>query len=219
MPDWETALRARHPATSTEGVRSYYFSLDGGGRELVTSLIREREVDLMIEIGSFLCGSSIQWLRARSSLKVIGVDPWSANFAQILERYQGNPAFDPCFSAIADRGEFIDSVRTHGPYASALANVRDFADRFVPVRALSPQVLDEIASLGADPQLIYFDSNKLLDDLHVAHRLFPRAILAGDDWTWGAEQGYPVRTAVGEFCRQTGMRVKSVRATWALEEA
>jgi hypothetical protein len=102
---------------------------------------------------------------------------------------------------------------------SALANLRAYADRFVPVRAQSPQVLHELASLGVQPDIIYFDSNKLLDDLQVARRLFPSARLCGDDWTWGADQGYPVRATVMAFCQQHGLAIRADRATWISDPA
>jgi hypothetical protein len=217
MMPWETEVRRRFPAPDTTGVPSFYFSLDGGGRGLVIDLLRDREVDLMVEVGSFLCGSTLQWLESRPTLKVIAVDPWSADFAAILDRYRDNPVFAPCFSKIEDRGAFIESVRRHGPFVSALANVRAHADRVVPVRAPSPQVLPALVEAGVRPQLIYFDSNKVLDDLTVAFELFPDALLCGDDWTWGAAQGFPVQTAVNEFCRRHGHRVRALRQTWVLE--
>lgn len=214
---WESALRAKFPTPATEGIPEFYFSLDGGGRDLIIDAIRSHDVHLMIEVGSFLCGSTLQWFEASSALTIIGIDPWAANFASILERYRENPVFDPCFSRIEHRGEFIDSIRQHGPFLSAMANVRNHADRFIPVRASSPEVLQELAALSVMPDMIYFDSNKLLDDLRVARRLFPAATLCGDDWTWGADQGYPVQTAVRSYCEEFGLRYRAKRATWIID--
>lgn len=215
--NWEAALRARYPLPDITGIEPYYFSLDGGGRELVTDAIRTRGVRVMVEIGSFLCGSTIQWLDSDPALKVIGIDPWSANFAVILERYKDNKLFNSCFGKITDRDAFIDSVRRHGPYASAMANVSSYGDRFVPVRAQSPQVLTELADLGVAPDMIYFDSNKLMDDLQIARQLFPSACLCGDDWTWGGDQGFPVQTAVKAFCADQRLSYRAARATWIID--
>lgn len=214
---WEPTLRARCPLPDTAGIQPYYFSLDGGGRELVVQSIRSQPVQLMVEIGSFLCGSTIQWLAASDDIQVIGVDPWDANFAAILERYKDNKVFDPCFAKIPDREEFIASVRQHGPYTSAMANVNRYRERFIPVRARSPQVLSELADLGVSPDMIYFDSNKLLDDLQVAMSLFPGTTLCGDDWTWGADIGFPVQTAVKAFCAEHRLTYRAARATWIID--
>lgn len=218
MNKWEKVLAERYPRPNIDLVSSYYFSLDGGGREIIIDAIKQNSVSLMLEIGCFLCGSTVQWLAAKENLKIIGVDPWDANFADILKRYDGNPTFEPCFKGIEDRKIFIESVRTHGPYISAVANARLYGDRFIPVKAYSPKVLYELADIGVQPDLIYFDSNKILDDLNVCLELFPSAILSGDDWTWGGDQGFPVQQAVNLFCSQHGYKVISKHASWVIAD-
>ncbi len=216
LEQWEISLRQKYEVPNVEGIEPYYFSLDGGGRDIIISAIEEFSVNLMLEIGCFLCGSTIQWLESQKKLKVIGIDPWAVDFATILERYNGNPVFEPCFFKIEDRERFINSVRINGSYASSIANVSQYKERFIPVQAYSPQVLYELKKLGIKPQLIYFDSTKLMDDLSVCSELFPDAILSGDDWTWGEEQGFPVQKAVNEFCELNNLSVISKRATWII---
>ncbi|MDY6938071.1 MAG: hypothetical protein SWY16_10435 [Cyanobacteriota bacterium] len=211
-------LKEKYPFPLIQGVKPFYFSLDGGGRETIIKEIQEQNIELVLEIGSFLCGSTIQWLESSNSLTVIGVDPWEGNFASILDRYNKNPIFDSCFQKIEDRQEFIQSVCNNGPYLSALANVKKYKERFIPIQAYSPKALYEIASMGITPQLIYFDSNKVLDDLDVCMELFPEAILSGDDWTWGAERGFPVQKAVKEFCQQHKFSFTAKRATWMIHK-
>lgn len=218
MQNWEVRLREKYPAPQIDGIGSYYFSLDGGGRELIIDAIKENDVKVMLEIGCFLCGSTLQWLQGDSDVKIIGVDPWEAKFYEILERYDGNPVFEPCFSEIDDRKEFIDSVRNNGPFVSAVANVHEYLGRFIPVKGFSPGIMHDLFHLGVQPDLVYFDSNKILDDLEVARSLFPKAIICGDDWTWGADQGYPVRKAVYAYCDKYGVEVRSDRATWLLSK-
>lgn len=218
---WNTAkinnLKQKYIFPDVDGIESFYFSLDGGGRELIIDTLENNSVDLMIEIGCFLCGSTIQWLESRKSLIVVGIDPWKGNFASTLERYDGNPVFKACFSKIKDRAAFIQSVREHGPYMSALANVQTYKDRFIPVQAYSPEVLYEIYDIGIKPQLIFFDSDKVLNNLEVCYELFPDAILSGDDWTWGADRGFPVQKKVNEFCQRHGFSVTVKQATWILK--
>jgi len=66
------------------------------------------------------------------------------------------------------------------------------------------------------PDLIYFDSNKTMTDIDVAFKLFPDAILSGDDWTWKKDDVYPVRNAVERFSENNGFNIKVKKATWLL---
>jgi len=216
---WESELRHRYPMPDVSKAKEYYFSLDGGGRELIIEELEKKSIKLMIEIGCFLCGSTHDWLQTIDSLKVIGIDPWEIDAASILEGYDGNPVFEPCFKKIADREEFIGSVKANGSFLSAMANIKKYSGRFYPVKEFSPEALYLLHKLGVKPDLIYIDSNKVLDDLDVCKELFPQAILCGDDWTWGAEEGFPVKKAVTAFCERTHAKVNVKRATWVIYAA
>lgn len=216
---WEPELRKRYLIPDVSEVKEYYFSLDGGGRELIIEEIKRNSVDLMIEIGCFLCGSTKDWLEANHCLKVIGIDHWKLDAAEILLGYAGNPVFEPCFNNIADRDEFIWSVRSNGCFLSAMANIKKYSGRFYPVKESSPEALFVLHELGVKPDLIYIDSDKVLNDLDVCKALFPNSILCGDDWTWGAEKGFPVQKAVNAFCKRTRAQVTVKRATWVIHVA
>lgn len=216
---WELELRHRYPMPDVSKVKEYYFSLDGGGRELIVEELEKKSVELMIEIGCFLCGSTQDWLQTTDSLKVIGIDHWELDAASILESYDDNPVFEPCFKKITDRAEFIGSVKSNGPFLSAMANIKKYSSRFYPVREFSPEALYVLHELGVNPDLIYIDSDKVLDDLDVCRELFPQAILCGDDWTWGADEGFPVQRAVTDFCKRAHVNVRVNRATWVIYAA
>ena len=79
--DWESRLRELYPAPNIDGIKSWYFALDGGGRDLIVDVIQAQRPEIMLEIGCYLCGSTRQWLDADPDLKVIGVDPWDGPFA------------------------------------------------------------------------------------------------------------------------------------------
>ena len=81
---------------------------------------------------------------------------------------------------------------------------------------MSPEELYRLHEFGVCPDIVYFDSTKVLDDLPVAEQLFPEAILCGDDWSWGAEEGFPVQRAVHAFCDAHDYSVVAESATWYL---
>lgn len=58
-----------------------------------------------------------------------------------------------------------------------------------------------------------------MGDLDVCRKLFPEAILCGDDWTWGEDKGFPVQKAVQEFCKRTNSVPDVDLATWVITSA
>ncbi|WP_415918894.1 hypothetical protein [Tateyamaria sp. SN6-1] len=212
------ALMQAYPTPETPNVPEYRFSLDGGGRDLLTEYFRANDTKLVLELGCFLCGSVLQWLESKSDLIVIGVDPWEGKWHEIIERYIPNPVFDSCFKGINDRHAFAASLKAHGPYLSSMANLQRYRDRFVPLVGKSPEKLYELKGRQISPDFIYFDNDKGLADLNVALELFPDATLGGDDWTWGKDQGLPVQKAVKQFCERHGFDYEARRATWIIRK-
>ena len=84
------------------------------------------------------------------------------------------------------------------------------------------------------PFVIFFDNDKSMHDLWVAHALWPRATLAGDDW--GHQSRELVRSPVGHakrarfnttndaahnvcvFARKQGFWVEARHVTWLLHK-
>jgi hypothetical protein len=209
-------LRRAHPWPDIEGVPSYRFSLDGGGRHHVVDLIKRTNPRIMVEVGCFLCGSALTWLDAAPELTVIGVDPWKGDWDAHMERWLANPRVASLFKTIDDVDAFRRDLRQNGAFRSALANVRDYRDRFIPIQGYSPAALQVIADAGVVPDIIYIDAGKVSADLDEAYRLFPSAHLCGDDWGWGPEEGYPMRKVVEGFTAQHGHTIIAERQTWLL---
>jgi hypothetical protein len=67
--------------------------------------------------------------------------------------------------------------------------------------------LEAIADLGAPVGLIYVDADHsapgVLADVRAAERLFPHALLCGDDWQWAG-----VRSAVEQHVAESGGRLR-----------
>lgn len=208
------ALRRDNPWPELpEDVEPFYLSLDGGGRSLITDLIRDHGVTLMLEVGCFLCGSTRQWLDASADLVIIGVDPWDGNWSVYVRAKveDGNPMMD----TLEDPEATAVTLLRHGNFALALNNIRDQRHRFIPVRQRSPEALHYLRRRQIVPELIYIDALKSDEDLWVAHELFPRSILCGDDWTWRDEDGrFRMREHVEAFAAEKGFDVSAQGASW-----
>lgn len=186
-------------------VLSVDWSLDGGGKEIVTDRIRSSELKFILEIGAFFGGSIKKWLSCNSHTVVIAADPWEGEW----------------WAGYAEKNGHREIVRQlqnpDGPYNTFIASMWNYRNRIFPVRGKSPSILYDLLNLGIIPDLIFFDSDKSGKDLKVAHELFPNAVLTGDDWTWGEKGNYPIRHAVQSFCNQNGYNYKVKHATWLIQ--
>jgi len=216
MSDPFNRLLAANPWPDTDGVTPWDYTLGGGGRALVDTIIRERKPRQMLEIGCFLCASSKRWLSQDPALRVVGVDPWDDSLIEQCRRYVGRPALTRAYPDRETQEQFARDIETQGPFTTAIANLRGFEKRFVPVRGLSPGALYEIKEAGFTPNLIYIDANKQAADLEVCHKLWPDAQITGDDWHWSRTKGYPMRKLVNAFADKHGFTVEADHATWVL---
>lgn len=194
--------------------RTVAWSLDAGGRRLITRLIRDRSVRLVVEIGAFLGGSVKTWLEASPQLVVVAIDPWPGGaWLGKFAREHAQPDW------VVD--QLVAGDDAH--YETFLANLWEKRDRVVPVRGLALEVLPRLAELGLCPDLIYLDADKTGGELECCRALFPAALLSGDDWFmgrdqfWRADEGYPIRKSVREYCRQHGGFLKVDRHTWLID--
>ena len=201
-------------------IEPFDFSLDGGGRDLVVEVIRARNIDLMLEVGSFLCGSALQWLRTSDRLTVIGADPWEGDWGTFVE-YAAHDALNGRSKKQWTEQQIATIVRNlyrFGNFCVALNNVHQYKARFIPVRRRAPEVFYYLRDRRIYPKLIYIDADKRRDDLDVARELFPNAVLCGDDWlspdkTTGA---LGMQQHVKAFAREHNYTIKASRQTWLL---
>lgn len=211
------ALRDAANWPGLEGVQAWDYTLGGGGRELVDGVIERAGAKLMLEIGCFLCASTRRWLTKHPELKLIGVDPWDDDLIRQVGRYIGRPNLTRKYPDIEVQKQMLTDVEANGPYATALANVAEFKDRFVPYRGWSPEALYALKDAGVEPDVIYIDCDKKPDELEVSHKLWPNAHITGDDWHWSRTKGYPMRQVVNAFAEKHGFEVEAEWATWILK--
>lgn len=198
-------------------VTPWDYTLGGSGRHLVDKIITDSGAKLLLEIGCFMCSSTRRWLDTHPKLNVIGIDPWGDELIEQVSRYVGRPNLTRRYPDIDMQKQFLRDVETQGPYATALANVQEFQDRFIPVRGFSPDALYTLKDKGIEPDIIYIDCNKKPDELAVSHKLWPNAHITGDDWHWSRTKGYPMRQIVYAFAEMHGFTVEAERATWVLK--
>ena len=174
---------------------------DGGGRDIVTRRLAERPIKVILEIGSFLGLSTRTWLTAAPGATIICIDPW-------FDFYEDD-------SGCRDWPDVVGK----NIYHLFLSSCWEFRDRIVPIRGFSPGALQVVADLGVQPDLIYIDGNhdyeSVKTDIESAHRLFPQAVLTGDDW-WDQE-AHAVRKVVEEFAAAKQWRIEARGNTWALD--
>lgn len=213
------AFHSLHENTTwpdTEGVQPWDYTLGGRGRELVDKVIQEVEAGLLLEIGCFLCASTRRWLTKHPQLKVIGVDPWDDDLIRQVGRYIGRPNLTRKYPERATQMRMLADITNNKPFPTAMANVVEFNDRFIPYRGLSPNALRELKDAGIEPDVIYIDCDKKPDELEVSHALWPSARITGDDWHWSRTKGYPMRQVVYAFAEKHGFSVEAEGATWIL---
>lgn len=200
-------LRERFPFPAVSAGDPFLPPEPPNGRDLIEDLIREQQLSVLLEIGSFLGGSALRWLRAAPDLVVVAVDPWRNGWAGDYVSALG----------YAEQREWLDAP--DGLFELFLRNVQPFAERVIPVRAASPEVLDELAALGLRPDLVFIDATKLTCDLATASELWPDAILSGDDWSFvGGDSTRPMREIVRRFAERRQLAVVRKSETWVISD-
>lgn len=207
-----SVLRERFPWPSLKpAVEPIAWSMDHGGRELITATLASRRLRIVLEIGVFLGGSARQWLDASGELVVVAVDPWrdlrrGARPKSFVERHPlgqryGKQLFAP-----------------DGLYDSFIASLWDYRHRVVPARGVGIDILPQLHAVGLQPDLIYVDADKKGDELPMCAELFPKALIGGDDWIWQDGRTFPIRGPVRATALRQQRVLKHVDQTWLIDD-
>ena len=189
------------------------------GRQLIINKIREANIKLMIEVGVFLGGSTVQWLESKNNLEVIGIDPWTGSWGKYIYSMINSPNMSTHLNqfCIEEIESIIKSLDKHGNYKIALNNLTKYRHRFIPIRQYSPKALVYLKKYGIWPELIYIDAFKRKIDLEVAYALFPNSVLCGDDWQWRDANGdFGMQRIVKVFASKYNFDIEAERQTWIL---
>lgn len=207
-----SVLRDQFPwPTAKPSVEPVAWSMDYGGRELITDVLASRRLRVVLEIGVFLGGSLRQWLDTSDEIVVVAVDPWpdlrrKPPYGTFVERHPlGRRHGDQLFAP-------------HGLYNTFITSLWEQRFRIVPVRGIAVDVLPVIHATGLRPDLIYLDADKRGGELPRCEELFPDALIGGDDWIWQDGRTFPIRRPVFETARRQGRFVKHVDQTWLIDD-
>ena len=175
QPDWESQFCNAKPM-----------------REL---LYNRPDIKLIVELGSWLGGSSRFILYWAPQATLIAIDHW-----------QGSPEHHA-------RDYWANKLPTL--YETFLVNCWRLKDCLIPMRTTTLEGLQEIYDAGLKPDLFYVDAShdydSVMAELEKIKALFPKAYITGDDWNW-----IPVRRAVIVFTTSRNLNYKRDDNFWEI---
>ena len=168
-------------------------------RAMIERCVTERRPGLVIEIGSWL-GGSTRMIADYSGAHVIAIDTWLGS-----EEHQSGTAWDRRHVAHRD----VRSLLFH----TFAVNCVRHRDVITPLRATSLAGLCEVHRHGLQPGLIFIDGAhdkaSVAADLRTAHELFGRdACIVLDDYATGEPWLQGLDEAVNEFATERGCRIE-----------
>lgn len=182
--------------------------MDYGGRELIKCTVASRGLRVIVEIGVFVGGSVRQWLGASPDATVVAVDPWP--------QITGPHVFYDTHPVGRAHGEQLR--RPDGLYDAFLATLWDERERVVPMRATGCAALTVLNEVGLRPDMIFIDADKQAAEIRLCDKLFPQAIVCGDDWLWCDGRQFPTQQPVRESARLRRRTLKVVSNTWLIDD-
>jgi hypothetical protein len=170
----------------------------GAGSEVMLARSLSPKTKLVVELGSWL-GLSTRFIADHApGATVVSIDTWEGSSEhKAQERY----------------ARLLPRL-----FETFQARCWDYRDRITPLRTTSLEGLQRVADAGLEPDLVYVDAEHTYEavaaELRLARRLFPHALLCGDDYDWSG-----VRAAVDEFAAGAGLVVdRSGARGWRLLE-
>jgi hypothetical protein len=179
---------------------------DGGGRDLVDALIRQKGHAIMLEVGVFMGNSARRWLAQSSELTLICLDAWD----------------DPTWADhMAARGEhdLADKLKeSNGAQRVFQTNLWEYRGRVIAIRGYAPEALKILVDNDVSPEIIYVDADKDAKTLLGVAALFPNSIICGDDWSWSKAGAslYPIRAGVRALAKKRNAHLILRKATWLI---
>lgn len=164
------ALRKQHPYPEERPQVNLAEYPDFASKDVIDSIrgLVPPDAKCIVELGTWAGHGAARLADAAPQAQIICIDHW-----------QGS------------REHWADeNLRARLPYLyrAFVANTWSLSHRMIPIKSVTLIGMQEIASCGIRPDLIYVDASheyeEVKRDVETARRLFPDAILCGDDWNW-----------------------------------
>jgi hypothetical protein len=184
-------------------------SFDGGGRELVDALIRQKGDAIMLEVGAAFGNSARRWLAQSSQLTLVCLDSWE------------NPEWPELMVACGELALAEKLKASDGAERVFQSNLWEYRDRVIAIRGFAPQALKILADHGVRPDIVYVDADKEAKTLFGVAEMFPESIFCGDDWSWSeaaTPNFYPIRAGVKALAKRRKAHLIVRKATWMISD-
>lgn len=215
-------LLEEHPWPRTRplfNVEPFAWSLDGGGRHLIQKLIEARPNATLLEIGSFMGGSALQFLQFSKDLRIVLCDPWTYHLTlyanKLIDRKWAVKAYGKTRLL-----HYARLLNKYDPFLIVQNNLYEFRKRCVLIKQPVPRAYWTCVMANLEPDIVYIDAMKKRNEFWDAHHAFPNAIICGDDWSWRRRESedFRIRTYVKEIAAVRNASVYADRMTFVIGE-
>jgi predicted O-methyltransferase YrrM len=190
----------KYPETKPSVPEDLHGWFDDRNKDFLKPLIENAKV--IVELGAWL-GTSTRWFCANSGGIVYSVDHWKGSIEH------------------QTRKSLQDKLPTL--YDTFIVNCWSFKDRIIPIKMTTVPGMHYIADNDIKPDIIFVDASHeyedVLADLETASKLFPNAVLVGDDWSWKnrlKEKRKTVKEAVKTFCKKYKFKCRHNTRCWQI---
>lgn len=211
-------LAKRYPWPTTRPMRkneAFNWTLDGGGREILTDVLQQRPATLMVEVGSFMGGSALRWLRENRNMRLVCVDPFPDHTADYIRSIKEAPwaaSFGP-----NNLAKYADLIARHGMLNVVRNNLWDYRHRLILVQGRLQDKVDELRQL--EPDILFLDATKAREEFDILDNLFPGAVLTGNGWNWSDAKGHkPIPVFASEFANRRGGEIYAKASTFVISD-
>ena len=168
-----------------------------GAENLYTlkSAINTLNPKYILEMGSWTGAGSTNFIASSAhNAHIVCIDHWSKNLNDYVQEEFG-----------------IEQVKELEPQISVLwetflVNMWDHRHHLTPLRAKTTEGLEILGKMDIPFDLIYIDAHhdydSVLHDIKITHKLWPKATIVGDDYTW-----VTVRNAVHDYANENNLNV------------
>lgn len=160
------------PKESSEAVKFMHGWFLPTHNRVFSALIKP-ETRIIVEIGSWY-GSSTKWLAEHApQCTIFAIDTWDDDLIRNDNHYNNGT------------NDILVTLNKHPLYPTFLANLQSYKN-VIPIRRRSVEGLELLHERDIRPDIIYIDGDHhyeaVKEDISTCLRLFPRAVIVGDDY-------------------------------------